>query len=300
MITSITLRNFQSHPDNTLDLHPGVNVIGGASDSGKSAILRALNWNANNKPNHDNFISDFAGKEPCEVIVNYDDNEVKRYRRKADQAYYLNGVEYKAFGREVPEEIAEVVNMLDVNWQSQLDPPFLLSETSGQVASTLNRVSSLQVIDKSLARTTSELRKTKRDLESTEDRIAMLEHESLELHCVDAWDAQLLKIEAREEKLESVVDDAAQLEALINAYADIRIRLQGLPTLQSVSFDDVEADVESLDNIKASSEELEDLIEDCMELTHRVTQAEKAVTDAQKQYSQEMPDECPLCGSYLK
>ena len=44
MIKEINIKNFQSHDNTNLILDSGVNVIVGSSDSGKSAIIRALRW----------------------------------------------------------------------------------------------------------------------------------------------------------------------------------------------------------------------------------------------------------------
>ncbi|MFR9297315.1 MAG: AAA family ATPase, partial [Aedoeadaptatus pacaensis] len=43
-IEKIILVNFQSHVYSELSLSRGVNVIVGPSDSGKTAIMRALRW----------------------------------------------------------------------------------------------------------------------------------------------------------------------------------------------------------------------------------------------------------------
>ena len=42
MIRSINLKNFMAHADTTIDLHPGLNVIVGENNTGKSAIVLAL------------------------------------------------------------------------------------------------------------------------------------------------------------------------------------------------------------------------------------------------------------------
>jgi len=44
MINSLTIQNFQSHKNTTLEFDNGINIIIGQSDSGKTAIIRALNW----------------------------------------------------------------------------------------------------------------------------------------------------------------------------------------------------------------------------------------------------------------
>jgi exonuclease SbcC len=46
MIKSIKIQNFETHIKTHLDLHPGVNVIVGESDEGKSGIIRSIKWNA--------------------------------------------------------------------------------------------------------------------------------------------------------------------------------------------------------------------------------------------------------------
>ena len=52
MIKSLHIQNFQSHKKTTLKFHKGINVVIGQSDSGKSAIIRALNWTINNMFDH--------------------------------------------------------------------------------------------------------------------------------------------------------------------------------------------------------------------------------------------------------
>lgn len=49
-IAHISIHNFQSHADTELDLDLNFNVIVGESHQGKSAILRAIRWVAENKP----------------------------------------------------------------------------------------------------------------------------------------------------------------------------------------------------------------------------------------------------------
>jgi exonuclease SbcC len=50
MITQLNITNFQSHVKSVLKLSPGINVICGPSDSGKSAIIRGLRWVIENQP----------------------------------------------------------------------------------------------------------------------------------------------------------------------------------------------------------------------------------------------------------
>ena len=50
MISRVCLQNFQSHEESELELSPGINVIVGSSNSGKSAIVRAMEGVRTNRP----------------------------------------------------------------------------------------------------------------------------------------------------------------------------------------------------------------------------------------------------------
>jgi exonuclease SbcC len=55
-IKKLSLRNFQSHRETDLEFSPGLNIIVGPSDQGKSAIIRALRWLFYNEPRGTGFI----------------------------------------------------------------------------------------------------------------------------------------------------------------------------------------------------------------------------------------------------
>lgn len=56
----LLIENFQSHEQTEVFFTEGLNVFVGPSDSGKSAILRALRWVLYNEPKGTDFIR--AGK----------------------------------------------------------------------------------------------------------------------------------------------------------------------------------------------------------------------------------------------
>jgi len=52
-IKTITLKNFQSYKNQVIHCKPGLNLLIGTSDSGKSAILRAISFVLYNYPKRD-------------------------------------------------------------------------------------------------------------------------------------------------------------------------------------------------------------------------------------------------------
>ena len=150
MIEVLKLKNFQSHEKSSLEFCGGVNCIVGSSDSGKTALLRALNWVINNRPTGDSFRSHWGGDTVVDIML--DEQLIRRERTKKTNLYLIDSAydpkeEFKAFGTDVPEEVTKVLNFSSLNFQNQMDAPFLLSSGAGEVVRYLNQVVDLDVID---------------------------------------------------------------------------------------------------------------------------------------------------------
>jgi len=172
VIKHLTIENFQSHRKTDLDLHPGVNVIVGSSDSGKSAVLRALNWVARNRPIGDSFRSTWGGDTEVSLQMNCD-TTIARERTKSKNQYVIHhpadgAQELKAIGQGVPEPVSTLLDLDDINLQAQMDSPFLLSESSAEVARILNRVASLDSIDRAHSNISARVRENQADTRRAE------------------------------------------------------------------------------------------------------------------------------------
>jgi exonuclease SbcC len=150
----VTIHNFQSHKDTVLELSPTVNSLEGVSDSGKSAVLRAMLWCLTNKPDGVAFASNWAkdkkGKLKDEVSVSIDN--ITRSRNATVNGYtkFVAGKDpqtYEALKGTVPPDIENAINIGSVNIQRQMDPPFLLSSTPGDAARYVNELIGLEEID---------------------------------------------------------------------------------------------------------------------------------------------------------
>jgi len=159
MIESLEIQNFQSHEETHLDFDPGVNIIVGTSDSGKTAIIRALRWVVWNRPSGNSFRSTWGGDTCVQIYTNK--GSVLRSKSKSDK-YTLNlegrkPLVLEAFGTSVPEQINDFLDISEVNLQMQLDRPFLLDDTPGDVAKHFNKVARLDKIDTSTQYIQSEI-----------------------------------------------------------------------------------------------------------------------------------------------
>lgn len=171
MLERIEIENFQSHKKTDLKFVPGVNVIIGSSDSGKSAILRAINWVASNRPLGDSFRSEWGGDTKVKIQTS-DKQEIERNRSASKNEYILNKDVLKAFGTDVPEEVINALKMDSYNIQSQMDSPFLLSHTPGEAARMLNKAASIDDIDIAISGISGSLTRINNNIKYKEKQLA--------------------------------------------------------------------------------------------------------------------------------
>lgn len=199
MIKSVKIKNFQSHRKTFLEFDKGVNVIVGATDSGKSAIIRALRWLVWNRPTGDAFCSTWGGN--THVSVETETHKIARNKGKENnyvvQQNNEEPIEFKAFGTGTPTEVQEVLNINEINLQQQLDKPFLLSDSPGQVAGFFNKIAGIDLIDSSIKSIQKEIRATTQNIVSLK---GILDDETEELKKYDNLDT----IETEIERLEKL------------------------------------------------------------------------------------------------
>jgi exonuclease SbcC len=296
MIKSLTIRNFQSHKDTTFGFSPGVNLIVGQSDSGKTAIIRALRWLATNRPSGDNFRSSWGGD--TSVSVKVDETTIQRLKGKIN-CYYIKDYEpWTALGTEVPEKVIQALNTNELSWQSQMDPPFLLSASPGEVARTLNEVADLDKIDSTLANINRMARDNRSELMTTAEHKRDLE---ISLSAFKGLDermkkiAQLKEMNRKTELLEEMFTNGEDM------LEEIEQKNKQLAAVKDMT--DAEAELNLLMDMVGQIRQVEDMI-DKMEkqrgdidicksnlqvMTDRLERLEKI-------WKEKSRGQCPLCG----
>jgi exonuclease SbcC len=196
MINSISIRNFETHLKTDFDLHPGVNVIVGDSDNGKSGIIRAVKWNAKNRPQGDSYRNDQLDPKDKEdklketlVGINYKDSGLIVRSRDGFPGgvnHYVidNDEPLRALRTDVPQEVKDITKMNSVNIQGQhpTEQYFLLADKPGQVAKEFNKVAGLTIMDKTKADINSQVREcnsyiniSKKEIEERENIVKSME-----------------------------------------------------------------------------------------------------------------------------
>lgn len=256
MLNKLRARNFRSYKTTELNFSPGVNVIIGPSDSGKTNILRLLKWIFDNRPLGTDIKSWWGGTTLGILYV--DDHIIKRERGK-ENFYQLDTSDpFKAVGKEVPEKITEILNIGDVNVQWQMDGPFLLNSTPGEVGKYINEVVDLEIIYRTLANVDKRLRSTTRELNTEEENFKNLNKEyktynwidnaNEELDELEHLDLNILNTEIELKDLNNLIIDIEELDEQISYYKKTTNLKEEYNELQSLN-----------DHILNSEKELKDL-----------------------------------------
>lgn len=223
MIDSAVILNFQSHKRTELHFDRGVNVIIGNSDGGKSAILRAFYWLIWNRPLGDSVVSDWVEKKDYAVIQVWTERgHVSREIRNGENVYTEHAQLFKAFKTEVPKEVKEHLNMNEINFQRQLDAPFLLSVSSGEVAQVFNKVARLENIDTGNQNIKSWIRGLEGNIKEKKASIAETEKELETYDRLQKIEAKLEVAEGIEKLYDAAVGRHTRLLQLINNIKEIQ------------------------------------------------------------------------------
>ena len=224
MIKEIDIVGFQSHKNTQLELDPGVNVIVGATDSGKSAIIRALRWLIMNRPIGDGFISHWSEGAYVNILTG-DTDVIQRAKGPSGNQYRINDEIFNAIGNDVPQPVQELLNMDETNIQRQGDPYFLISRSPGEVASYFNNVAKLGKIDSSLKFITSQAKALSGQIKSAEVRLQSLEADAKRYEYLEQAEARLEVLEEDSKKQRQRITGLRSLQELIAEISLVEIDL---------------------------------------------------------------------------
>jgi predicted ATP-dependent endonuclease of OLD family len=225
MIKKIKIQNFESWKDIEIELHPGINVLIGESDYGKSGIIRALRWNFRNRPQGFSYRSDFLEDKNELTLVEstLDSNDIICRQRNLNgiNEYRLNGNPLVALRTDVPDEISEVSKISEINIQGQhpSEQYFLLSERPGYVAKEFNKISGLSIMDDALTEINSQVRSTNAEIKVIEKEI----QNNKELIKKNKWIKKAVKFV---EKLKKLEEEIISLENLAGEIIPLLINLE--------------------------------------------------------------------------
>lgn len=303
MIRKIEIKNFQSHKDTVLDLSKGVNVIVGPTDSGKTSVIRAIRWVAENRPRGTEFRSWWGGDTEVSLTIT-NRGQVTRRRTKSENVYVdkkgRKTTTMTAGAVEPPESSLEILQIDRESVQEQHDSPFVLSETSGAVAKRLNEVTDLSHVDRALSIAKARHTKAKNTYEWHKE----LKEEAAKKVEELAWVPELLeKLDALEVLEQEIEEQRKRVEELQELVSNIRSLNPEKIREDRTRAESLLTDISSLQNLGVDLREKKEELEELEELVRQIHFAKeyrerlaRKHSQAKKEFEDEFPEVCPLCG----
>ena len=240
MFKRLTTKNFQSHEDTTLDFHTGVNVIIGQSQSGKtSCTIRPLNLLINNRPLGGRYLSNFCGKADTTSIhlILDDSNGIKLSKeivRDKDGKKRVKSAEYKIDGgevysgvdKQVPDKVTALLNLSEINIQAQHDKPFMITDSPGEVARIINRITRLDEADGWVSDLTKRVNQSNRDIKRLESELESTNIELKKYDNLDTVEVLVDKVEKLGNKIKELETEQHELASILDAIEDTTIEKQ--------------------------------------------------------------------------
>ena len=230
-LASLQLTDFQAHRCSLINFAPGITTIIGPTDRGKTAILRALGWVAQNNLGGEEFIREGA-KETCvKLVVTEGKKSFTIIRTKGKvNSYSLDGKEFLAFGQNVPTDITKLLQLNEINFQGQHDAPFWFSETAGEVSRRLNAVIDLTIIDSTLSNIGSAVRQCQERKVLCEERLAENESKLEELIPQKFRVEDFAALKEKKKAANEATRDHLQLADLVTSYSEYSNRARDYQT----------------------------------------------------------------------
>lgn len=277
MIKSLKIQNFQSHKYSKLELSPGVNVIIGSSDSGKTAIIRALRWVVWNRPSGDTMRSIWGGNTEVEVVLEKG-GIITRWKTNKDNGYRQNNnMSFEALGTNVPEEIIKALNITEINLQYQLDAPFLLSNTPGEVAQHFNRVAKLDKIDSGIQNIQREIRELEQGIKFKTTQVSQQEEELKKFDHLEKFEVEVEVLEMTEKRLISKRNALKELELLCGELQNTNDEIDEYTNILSLEkqVNDIEDNITTVGEKEVELLKLESLVNHIQQVNNNISKGEE-------------------------
>lgn len=284
MLHSLFLNNFRSWKKSTIEFCPGVNVITGENDSGKTNILRGINWVANNRPAGEDIRSYWGGDSISRLTVR-DGNIskfVERIRSDSDNLYKIEGQRepLRSFGQSVPETVSKILNLSSINIQFQLDGPFLLGKSSSDVAKYYNDAVNLEIIDRSISNISktlriekSELSKLKTDQKNQIEKLKAfdwLPEAEAKLVSLEKMKTKIIRLESEYVLLDSLAKNLKELKDTHDKLNEIvkhektaidLLKLDEQIEIKTDEYNELESSISQLQSLKKQSEKFQIILQ---------------------------------------
>jgi len=258
VIQEIRYQNVQPHRQRRLAFEPGLNVIVGETDKGKSSLIRGLRWlalheSASGLITHGETVMKVGVKTPNGTIIRFKDSK--------ESGYKLGEEYFKACKTDQPKEVQDRLSLTEINFQSQFDSMFLLAATGGQRAKEINKLVALEDIDLATTWLKSKSAKLATLMQAAEDKISKC---NADLEAYVDLDERLKIYASLREVFDRISKNNTRAKALTQFICELEAidGLLGTNVAATMRLESLIAALERLEATKAAKAALESLVSD--------------------------------------
>ena len=242
MIKSVSIQNFEAHEDTTIEFGEGMNSIVGLSNSGKSAIIRALMVVVDNEWSKEMVRTGF---EFCRVKVETERGWVEAERGEKVNRWRCQEGDgeiqfYQKVGTTVPELATKILGMGKrergggiaelPNFQTQLEKHYMLSEigekkaTSNMIAVMMDNAIGLGGMEDLIKDFSSDLVKDKKWLTEKQEEIVDLKTGIIDESIFNQHEKDVENIGKLKDTIETMDSDISVADNYLDKYIDAKSR----------------------------------------------------------------------------
>lgn len=211
-IKTIVLENFQSYKKQTINLLPGLNLVLGSSDSGKSAILRAISFVLYNYPRNNTIIHN--GATECKVTLEFSDGTKVARIKGARNAYIAvdkNGKKYSLdkIDKSIPDEIKALLNHPPeddfngfISYADQFSKMFLVDLSPSDLPRSLSSLTGIEMLEESAKQLMQNYKAIEKQAKVDEKDYGKLISEYDQYSFVDEYDLMISAIKKQYDQID--------------------------------------------------------------------------------------------------
>ena len=272
-IESIRIQDFQNHQDTYIKLVPGLNLITGSSDSGKSAIIRALST-AYIDVFRKQYVRD--GQKNAKITLNFKNGDYyKRIKGDTNELEFQYAdkelQKHSRFSKNFPQEAIDFLGHIPktstgaLPFASQEDKLFLINLSDEALPKEISRLLGIHDLEEAASNLGSDINKISGDIKRVNTEI---ENTKKKLEPYEELDEKIQKLENLTEQIESYETSQKSLEdsqnflnefvALINKVKTCQKEIKEINTI-------IEFFAESIPKLENSYNDIKDglqLVED--------------------------------------
>jgi len=229
MIKQLKVKNFQNNINTTYDFHPGINIITGISQAGKSAgTIKPIQLVKTNRPQGGRFLSNACGDEgDVDIELTLTGGSTgggvdtvslhKHIKKDKGGVKRVESTKYTVRGREytdISDEVVEVLNLSEINIRGQHDPYFLVTSTPGEIAKTINRITHLDKADEWISDLTKQVNESTREVKRLQGEVSNGEVKLKKYADIDKTEMLVIKMEEVEGEVEDAKEELSEVKRL--------------------------------------------------------------------------------------